>query len=83
MRKLVRLGVARYIDVLVTSEESGKEKPAPDSFLCGLKKMKLAPCDVVSIGDDHKKDIVAPRRMGMRAFPADDFNALRKLFFEK
>ena len=66
MKKLIRLGIAHSIDVLVTSEESGRDKPAPDSFRLALKKMKLRPRDVVMIGDDARRDRVGAHRMGIR-----------------
>lgn len=82
MRKIIRLGIARYVDVLVTSEESGKEKPALDSFRAALKKLKLPAHAVVCIGDDHKKDFLAARHAGMMALHADSFDKLKESFFK-
>lgn len=57
-RKIRELGIEKYIDVLVTSEEAGAEKPDPKMFDLCLKKMNMMANEVAYIGDSIKKDIV-------------------------
>jgi HAD superfamily hydrolase (TIGR01549 family) len=55
--KLEKLGLLKYIDILVTSEEVGIEKPSTQMFYTMLQKLNLNPGDVIMIGDNYEKDI--------------------------
>jgi putative hydrolase of the HAD superfamily len=66
-RKLRRLGIADKIDVLVTSEEVGVEKPNPAIYRKVLEKLHLPASEAVYIGDSLKKDVLGPMEMGMDA----------------
>ena len=68
VRKLEALGVDEMIDFLVTSEETGSEKPAPIMFRSALKKLELGPEEVVMVGDNEKKDIEGAQALGIRGF---------------
>lgn len=67
-RKIEKLGLYRYADYLVTSEEAGKEKPHPYMFMLALKKMNLKSDDVCMIGDSYKKDIIGASTLGINSF---------------
>lgn len=59
MRKLIKLGVSRYINAIVTSEESGQDKP---NFICfSLINEKLSPhhlkLNYWMVGDSIDKDL--------------------------
>ena len=54
--KLAELGLERYIDVLVTSEEAGAEKPSARIFRMALKKAGCRASETLLIGDDRIKD---------------------------
>jgi putative hydrolase of the HAD superfamily len=66
-RKLRRLGIGELIDVLVTSEEAGAEKPAPEIYRMVLRKLQVRPEEAVFIGDSLKKDVEGPAGLGMKA----------------
>lgn len=66
-RKIEALGLAQDICCLVTSEEAGKEKPAPRIFDLCLKKLELPPEEVCCIGDSLVKDVEGARAVGMQA----------------
>jgi len=55
--KLDKLGLLNYIDIIVTSEEVGIEKPSIQMFYTILQKMNLHSNDVIMIGDNYEKDI--------------------------
>lgn len=57
LRKLNALGLSDYIDVFVSSEEFGREKPHPSPFLLGLNKLDSKPDEAIMVGDSIKKDI--------------------------
>lgn len=66
-RKIEALGIADDIKYLVTSEEAGREKPAPEMFALCLKKLNMAAEEVCYIGDSLTKDIEGAMAAGMRA----------------
>ena len=66
-RKIEALGIAKDIRYLVTSEEAGKEKPAPEMFMLCLEKLGVKPEEVCYIGDNPVKDIEGAEAAGMRA----------------
>jgi HAD superfamily hydrolase (TIGR01549 family) len=57
IQKLKLLGLNDIIDVVVTSEEVGIEKPSIHMFQTVLSRMKLGANDVIMIGDNLDKDI--------------------------
>ncbi len=66
-KKLIQLGLMDNIKYIVTSEESGKEKPHPYIFHLALEKIGLDKNELVYIGDDYEKDIVGATSMGIKA----------------
>ncbi|MBF0508711.1 MAG: HAD family hydrolase [Deltaproteobacteria bacterium] len=66
-RKLLHLDLLSYFTHLVTSEETGREKPHPYIFLSALHKMGLGPDDVCMIGDNFDKDIMGATALGIPA----------------
>ena len=65
IKKLHKLGLLEYIDVIVTSEEIGIEKPSSQMFQIILNKMNLKNSEVIMIGDDYKKDIEGANNMNI------------------
>lgn len=66
-RKIEALGIAGDIKYLVTSEEAGKEKPAPEMFELCRKKLDVKAEEVCCIGDSLVKDVEGAETAGMRA----------------
>lgn len=68
LRKLERLGLGALAAQLVTSEEVGREKPAPAVFELALGKLGLTPsADVWVVGDSVSADVAGARQLGLRA----------------
>lgn len=65
-RKIKALGLSDDISYLITSEEAGKEKPAPEMFELCLRKLGLSANEVCYIGDSYKKDIEGAKGCGMQ-----------------
>lgn len=65
IKKLKKLGLSKYVDFIVTSEEAGKEKPHPSIFLLALKKANCLPEETVMVGDSVEKDIQGAKHLGM------------------
>lgn len=72
-RKIRKLGLTDYIDVLVTSEEAGVEKPDRKMFELTLAKLGVAPDEAVMIGDNLHKDVEGAAKTGIRAIWKNDF----------
>lgn len=66
--KLEKLGLLDYVDVIVTSEEVGKEKPSKQMFLTILEKLQLSTSDVIMIGDNLEKDIKGAYDLNLFAY---------------
>lgn len=64
-RKIEKLGLAEYVDFLVTSEEVGIEKPDPAMFAKALQKLDCDSSEALMIGDSWSKDIVGANSMGI------------------
>ena len=58
IEKLKRLKLLELIDIVVTSEEIGIEKPSTYMFNTILNKLNLQKHEVIMIGDNYKKDIL-------------------------
>lgn len=66
-RKLAALGLVDDVDCLVTSEESGHEKPAPEIFALCLEKLKMKPEEVCFVGDNYRRDVMGAAAAGIHA----------------
>ncbi len=66
-RKIKALGLEEYVSYMVSSEEAGKEKPAPEIFELSLEKLRLSPKEVWYVGDSYKKDIEGVRKLEVNA----------------
>jgi putative hydrolase of the HAD superfamily len=62
-----RLGIGRYFDARIFSDEVGVRKPQPRIFEAALSELGLPPASVVHIGDDVTADVAGAKAFGMRA----------------
>jgi putative hydrolase of the HAD superfamily len=67
-KKIEKLGLQNYISQIVTSEESGFEKPHPFMFMLGLSKLKLNANEVIMIGDNFSKDVLGASNLGIQSY---------------
>jgi putative hydrolase of the HAD superfamily len=67
-RKLLHLGIENRFAAVVTSEESGAEKPDARIFELALRKLRIGAVDACVIGDSWQKDILGGTNLGMRSF---------------
>ncbi len=67
--KLDALGLAPHFEVVVWSDEHGREhrKPDPLPFRLALDALGTDPADAVFVGDRPEKDVAGPVGLGMRA----------------
>src|SRR4030042_3249617 len=55
------LGIAPYLDFVITSQEAGSTKPHPPIFLAALKRAGVEASEAVYVGDQYNLDIVGAR----------------------
>ncbi|MDV7350814.1 HAD-IA family hydrolase [Halorubrum distributum] len=65
LRKLVRLGIDDRIDLLVTSEEVGREKPSALPFTAALAELDRRPSEALAVGDNVETDLAGANALGL------------------
>lgn len=65
MKKLIKFGLDKYIDFLITSEEAGAVKPSSAMFHSALHKTHCRPDEAIMVGDDIKPDILGAKLVGI------------------
>lgn len=63
-QKLEKLGLAPYVDWMVTSEEAGAEKPSERFFRLCAQKAGGDPKECIFVGDSLKKDVIGSSEYG-------------------
>ncbi|RMG41478.1 MAG: HAD family hydrolase [Methanobacteriota archaeon] len=77
LRKLHALEIDGHFEIMVTSEEVGKEKPHPHIFLHALNKLKIPPQKAIMIGDSYEADYEPAKFLEMQAILLDHRNKYR------
>ena len=64
--KVQSLEIEKYFKCIVYTEELGREfwKPSPAGFVKIIETLKARPENMVYIGDNEKKDFIAPNKLG-------------------
>jgi len=65
MEKIDALGIEEYVDLVLTSEETGREKPASDMFTLPLAKLDRRPSETVMVGDSVAADVEGGNAVGL------------------
>ena len=65
------LGTSAFLTTVVTSQETGFTKPHPEIFLEALRRVELAPEDVIFVGDQYQIDVLGSSAVGMKAVLLD------------
>jgi len=67
-RILKQLGIYDHFDFVLSSAETGLEKPRAQAYVRCLEVAGIKePSEAVYIGDDVEKDFLGPRRLGMHS----------------
>jgi putative hydrolase of the HAD superfamily len=65
------LGLAEQIDFVLCSAVERLEKPDPQIFQKALRLAGVRPDEALHVGDDWEKDMLGPRRVGIRSILVD------------
>jgi len=63
--RLVQLGVDNFFEVVVTFDDTGVRKPAPEPFRKALELLGVTPPETVMVGDWAERDILGAKELGM------------------
>jgi len=73
------LGLAPYLDFVVTSKEVGANKPEPPIFLAALERAGVSASEAVYVGDQYETDVVGARGVGINPVLIDRYDLLTKV----
>jgi putative hydrolase of the HAD superfamily len=65
------LGLSVWLQVVVTSQEVGFNKPRPEIFQEALKQAGVKPSEAIYVGDQYQIDVVGANEAGMRGILLD------------
>jgi putative hydrolase of the HAD superfamily len=63
--RLVQLGVDNFFEAVVTFDDTGVRKPAPEPFKKALELLGVEPKEAIMVGDWAERDIVGAKEIGM------------------
>lgn len=63
---MTRLGILRYFDDILISEEIGVEKPDPEIFRTASERLGMEPESILFIGDSWETDILGAAAVGFQ-----------------
>jgi putative hydrolase of the HAD superfamily len=70
------VGLESYLDVIVTAEDVGANKPAPPIFLAALERAGADASEAVYIGDQYETDVVGARGVGIKPILIDRYDLM-------
>jgi len=59
------LGVNKLFKTIITSNDTGKNKPHPVNFLYAAKKLGVRPEECIMVGDRPETDLICSKELGM------------------
>ncbi len=68
------LGLAPYLDLIITSRDTGYEKPDPRIFQAALQHTGTEGSETIYVGDHHAIDVLAAEQAGMQGVLLDRFD---------
>jgi putative hydrolase of the HAD superfamily len=73
------LGLAHYIDFVVTPKVVGANKPEPPIFLAALERAGVGASESVYVGDQYETDVVGARGVGISPILIDRYDLYNKV----
>jgi len=68
------LGLAPYLDFVVTPQEVGADKPQPPIFLAALDRARTDAASAAHVGDQYNVDVVGARGVGITPILIDRYD---------
>lgn len=74
-----RLGLPSWMEIVVTSQDAGVNKPQPEIFLEALKRAGVQPTEALYVGDQYQVDVLGANGAGMKGILLDRNNHYQKI----
>lgn len=71
---LDKLGLTAWLQVVVTSQEAGCNKPGPEIFQEAVKRAGVQAHEAIYVGDQYQIDVVGANKAGMKGILIDRGN---------
>jgi putative hydrolase of the HAD superfamily len=68
---LEKLGLTSLLDIIVTSQDAGANKPQPEIFFMALERAGVEPAEAMYIGDQYRVDVLGARAVGIQGILLD------------
>jgi putative hydrolase of the HAD superfamily len=68
---LSRLGLTSWLEIVVTSQDAGTNKPRPEIFQEALRRAGVGPSEAIYVGDQYQVDVVGAEGAGMKGILLD------------
>jgi len=68
---LNQLGLTSWLQVVVTSQKAGLNKPQPEIFQAALKQAGVQASEAICVGDQYQVDVVGANKVGMKGVLLD------------
>lgn len=65
LKKIQHLGIEVFVDYLLTSEETGREKPSSVMFTLPLARLDRKPSETLMVGNDPETDVEGANALGL------------------
>jgi len=65
MKKIEELGIDDHVDLVMTSEETGREKPSSVMFTLPMAQLDVRPSETVMVGDSVSSDVEGGNALGL------------------
>lgn len=66
-RSVDGLGINKFLDVVIVSEEMQLRKPQPEMFWEAADRLNVQACESIFIGDNPEADVIGAKSAGMKA----------------
>ena len=63
--RLSSFNLHQIFDEVITFDDTGERKPSPKPFRKALELLRLAPAEVIMVGDWAERDVVGAKQVGM------------------
>ncbi|MFH0832952.1 MAG: TIGR02253 family HAD-type hydrolase [Candidatus Aenigmatarchaeota archaeon] len=64
-QRLHMMGMEDFFDIVVAFDDTRKKKPHGSPFSVAVTKLKIAPCEILFVGDQPQRDIRGAKKAGM------------------
>ena len=68
---LTRLDLTSWLEIIVTSQDAGANKPHPEIFQEALRQAGVQPPEAIYVGDQYQFDILGANGVGMKGILID------------